>query len=142
MAEKLPLMPKATAVWLVDNTTLTFRQIADFVGMHELEVAGIADGEVAQGIKGFDPIVNNQLTADEISRAGFSAPRLRASSPTTNCGFLSQGRYRLPFGKSISPGMKRNEGSSERSSTSPGLTSCGTPPTSMRAPSSVAALST
>jgi hypothetical protein len=69
MAEKLPLMPKATAVWLVDNTTLTFRQIADFVGMHELEVAGIADGEVAQGIKGFDPIVNNQLTADEISRA-------------------------------------------------------------------------
>ena len=68
MAEKLPLMPKATAVWLVDNTTLTFRQIADFVGMHELEVAGIADGEVAQGIKGFDPIVNNQLTADEIER--------------------------------------------------------------------------
>jgi uncharacterized protein len=68
MAEKLPLMPKATAVWLVDNTTLTFRQIADFVGMHELEVAGIADGEVAQGIKGFDPIVNNQLTADEIRR--------------------------------------------------------------------------
>jgi uncharacterized protein len=69
MADKLPLMPKATAVWLVDNTTLTFRQIADFVGMHELEVAGIADGEVAQGIKGFDPIVNNQLTADEIKRA-------------------------------------------------------------------------
>jgi hypothetical protein len=68
MADKLPLMPKATAVWLVDNTTLTFRQIADFVGMHELEVAGIADGEVAQGIKGFDPIVNNQLAADEIER--------------------------------------------------------------------------
>jgi hypothetical protein len=68
MADKLPLMPKATAVWLVDNTTLTFRQIADFVGMHELEIAGIADGEVAQGIKGFDPIQNNQLTADEIKR--------------------------------------------------------------------------
>ena len=68
MADKLPLMPKATAVWLVDNTTLTFRQIADFVGMHELEVAGIADGEVAQGIKGFDPIANNQLTAEEIKR--------------------------------------------------------------------------
>ena len=68
MADNLPLMPKATAVWLVDNTTLTFRQIADFVGMHELEVAGIADGEVAQGIKGFDPITNNQLTAEEIRR--------------------------------------------------------------------------
>ncbi len=68
MTNDLPLMPKATAVWLIDNTTLTFRQIAEFVGMHELEVAGIADGEVAIGIKGFDPIVNNQLTADEIKR--------------------------------------------------------------------------
>ena len=68
MSQDLPLMPKATAVWLVDNTTLTFRQIADFVGMHELEVSGIADGEVAVGIKGFDPILNNQLTADEIKR--------------------------------------------------------------------------
>lgn len=65
----LPLMPKATAVWLVDNTTLTFRQIADFCGMHELEVAGIADGEVAQGIKGFDPIANGQVTAEQVKRA-------------------------------------------------------------------------
>jgi hypothetical protein len=64
----LPLMPKATAVWLVDNTTLTFRQIAEFVGMHELEIAGVADGEVAVGIKGFDPIANNQLTADDIQK--------------------------------------------------------------------------
>ncbi|MEO1292973.1 MAG: cell cycle transcriptional regulator TrcR [Pseudomonadota bacterium] len=63
-----PLMQKATAVWLVDNTTLTFRQIAEFCGLHELEVTGIADGEVAQGIKGFDPIANNQLTAEEIKR--------------------------------------------------------------------------
>ena len=62
------LMPKATAVWLVDNTTLTFRQIADFCGMHELEVSGIADGEVAIGIKGFDPVANSQLTAEEIRR--------------------------------------------------------------------------
>jgi hypothetical protein len=61
-------MPKATAVWLVDNTTLTFRQIADFCGMHELEVAGIADGEVAVGIKGFDPIANNQVDAEDIKR--------------------------------------------------------------------------
>lgn len=64
----LPLMQKATAVWLVENTTLTFKQIADFCGLHELEVNGIADGEVAQGIKGFDPIVNRQLTAEEIRR--------------------------------------------------------------------------
>ncbi|GMG84990.1 DUF1013 domain-containing protein [Paralimibaculum aggregatum] len=68
MTDTLPLMPKATAVWLVDNTTLTFRQIAEFCGMHELEVAGIADGEVAVGIKGLDPVQNNQLTAEEIRR--------------------------------------------------------------------------
>ncbi len=65
----LPIMAKATAVWLVDNTTLSFKQIADFCGLHELEVNGIADGEVAQGIKGFDPIANNQLTQQEIDKA-------------------------------------------------------------------------
>ena len=64
----LPLMTKATAVWLVDNTTLAFTQIAEFCGLHELEVNGIADGEVAVGVKGFDPIANNQLTAEEIKR--------------------------------------------------------------------------
>ncbi|TNF57819.1 MAG: DUF1013 domain-containing protein [Rhodobacteraceae bacterium] len=64
-----PLMAKATAVWLVDNTTLSFKQIADFCGMHELEVQGIADGDVAVGVKGFDPIANNQLTQEEIDRA-------------------------------------------------------------------------
>ena len=63
-----PLMSKATAVWLVDNTTLTFRQVADFCGMHELEVQGIADGDVATGVKGFDPVSNNQLDAIEIER--------------------------------------------------------------------------
>ncbi len=62
------LHPKATAVWLVDNTTITFKQIADFVEMHELEVQGIADGDVAQGVKGFDPIANNQLTEEEIEK--------------------------------------------------------------------------
>ncbi len=61
-----PLMAKATAVWLVDNTTLSFKQIADFCGLHELEIQGIADGDVAAGVKGFDPIANNQLTQDEI----------------------------------------------------------------------------
>jgi len=64
-----PLMAKATAVWLVDNTTISFKQIADFVGMHELEIQGIADGDVAAGVKGYDPIANNQLTHDEIEKA-------------------------------------------------------------------------
>jgi hypothetical protein len=63
-----PLMAKATAVWLVDNTTLTFRQVADFCGMHELEVQGIADGDVATGVKGFDPVANNQLDPIEIEK--------------------------------------------------------------------------
>ncbi len=63
-----PLMAKATAVWLVDNTTLSFSQIAAFCGMHELEVQGIADGDVAAGVKGFDPIANNQLDPVEIER--------------------------------------------------------------------------
>ena len=62
----LPLMQKATAVWLVENTSLTFRQIAVFCGLHELEISGIADGEVAQGIRGMDPISTNQLTREEI----------------------------------------------------------------------------
>ncbi len=65
-----PLMPKATAVWLVDNTSLTFDQIAEFCGLHVLEVKGIADGDVAQGIKGMDPISSGQLTRDELDKAG------------------------------------------------------------------------
>lgn len=64
----LPLMPKATAVWLVENTALTFEQIAEFCGMHALEVQGIADGEVAQGIMGVDPVGGAQLTQEEIRR--------------------------------------------------------------------------
>ena len=64
-----PIMAKATAVWLCDNTTMTFKQIADFCGLHELEVQGIADGDVAAGVKGFDPIANKQLTQDEIDKA-------------------------------------------------------------------------
>ncbi|MDV7145139.1 cell cycle transcriptional regulator TrcR [Tropicimonas sp. TH_r6] len=64
-----PLMAKATAVWLVDNTTISFKQIADFCGLHELEVQGIADGDVAAGVKGFDPVANNQLDQIEIDRA-------------------------------------------------------------------------
>ena len=64
-----PLMPKATAVWLVENTSLTFDQIADFCKLHPLEVKGIADGEVAAGIKGHDPITSGQLTREEIANA-------------------------------------------------------------------------
>ena len=63
-----PLMPKATAVWLVENTALTFRQIADYCNLHELEVKGIADGDVATGIKGLDPVTGGQLTRDEIQK--------------------------------------------------------------------------
>jgi hypothetical protein len=64
------LMPKATAVWLVDNTSLTFEQIADFAGLHHLEVKGIADGEVARDIRGADPIANGQLSREELDAAG------------------------------------------------------------------------
>ena len=64
-----PLHAKATAVWLVDNTTLTFKQVGDFCGLHELEVQGIADGDVAVGVRGFDPVANNQLTREEIEAA-------------------------------------------------------------------------
>lgn len=63
-----PLMPKATAVWLIDNTTLTFDQVAAFTGLHPLEVKGVADGEVAVGLQGVDPVQAGQLTAAEIAR--------------------------------------------------------------------------
>ena len=69
----LPLMPKATAIWLVENTSLSFKQIANFCGMHELEIKGIADGEVGAGIKGLNPITNNQLTKEEIERCSNDA---------------------------------------------------------------------
>ena len=69
----LPLMPKATAIWLVENTALTFKQIADFCGMHELEIKGIADGEVGMGINGLIPVSTNQLTKEEIDKAANDA---------------------------------------------------------------------
>ena len=64
----LPLMPKATAVWLIENTALTFTQIAEFCGLHELEVQGIADGDVATGMQGYNPIDNNQLEKENIMK--------------------------------------------------------------------------
>jgi len=77
-------MPKATAVWLVDNTALTFEQIAAFCGLHDLEVQGIADGEVAVGIRGLDPITNDQLTRDEIVRCEQDKSlRLNLNAPST-----------------------------------------------------------
>tara|TARA_B100000674_G_C37598583_1_gene804212 strand:+ start:114 stop:689 length:576 start_codon:yes stop_codon:yes gene_type:complete len=64
---KAPLMPMATAVWLVENTSLTFKQIAEFCKLHEVEIQGIADGEVAKGIVGYNPIMSGQLTREEIN---------------------------------------------------------------------------
>lgn len=77
------LMPKATAVWLIDNTTLSFEQIGGFCGLHELEVQAIADGEVATGMAGLDPIANGQLTQKEIDRCqGDTSARLKMAEET------------------------------------------------------------
>src|SRR5580765_2496174 len=83
MAEpQRPLMPKATAVWLVDNTSLTFDQIADFCGLHPLEVKGIADEDVAKGIKGMDPVTSGQLTREQIEEAEKNPKvRLKMAAP-------------------------------------------------------------
>ena len=70
-----PLMPMATAVWLVENTPLTFKQIADFCKLHEVEIQGIADGEVAKGIVGYNPIIANQLTREEIDLSSLDPNR-------------------------------------------------------------------
>ena len=78
-----PLMPKATAVWLVDNTKLTFEQIAAFCGLHELEVQAIADGEVAIGMQGLDPVAAGQVSKEEIARCELDPDaRLDISEPT------------------------------------------------------------
>jgi len=79
----VPLMPKATAVWLVDNTSLTFEQIAGFCSLHPLEVKAIADGESAQGIKGLDPILTGQLSRDEIDAAQADSSRKLKMSTST-----------------------------------------------------------
>jgi hypothetical protein len=79
----LPMMPKATAVWLVENTALTFKQIAEFCGLHELEVQAIADGEVVAGMTGLDPIASGQLTQEELDRAA-ADPNARLQLATSN----------------------------------------------------------
>ena len=92
-----PLMPKATAVWLVENTSLSFDQIADFCKLHPLEVKGIADGEVAAGIKGLDPITTGQLTREEIEKAQENPNhRLR----------LAESRVKLPEQKRVKKGPR------------------------------------
>ena len=87
MADNIPLMPKATAVWLVDNTSLTFEQIADFCGLHPLEVKGIADEDVAKGIKGQDPVASGQLTREQIEAAE-KDPKLRLK--------MAPPKYKMP----------------------------------------------
>ena len=72
---KTPFMPKATAVWLVENTTLTFKQIAEFCNLHELEIKGIADGDVAKGIKAYNPILAGQLSREEIDECSKNPER-------------------------------------------------------------------
>ncbi len=99
----LPLMPKATAVWLIEKTALTFTQIAEFCGMHPLEVQAIADGEVAQGIVGYDPVANGQVSADEISRAE-ADPELRLHLLPSNMPAPKRLR-----GSRYTPVAKRND---------------------------------
>ena len=82
------LMPKATAVWLIDNTTLTFEQISEFCDLHVLEVQAIADGDVGQGIIGFDPIQNGQLSKEEIERCS-SDSSLKLIQLDSNNNFAS-----------------------------------------------------
>ena len=87
MATAAPLMPKATAVWLIDNTSLTFEQIAEFCGMHPLEVKGIAAENVAKGIKGIDPIAAGQLTHEQIEQAE-KDPEMRLK--------MAPAKYKMP----------------------------------------------
>lgn len=99
-----PLMPKATAVWLVENTSLTFEQIGDFCGLHVLEVKGIADGDVAQGIKGLDPVANGQLMREEIERC--------SADPSARLKMLESGIQvpeRRPTGQRYTPLSKRQD---------------------------------
>jgi hypothetical protein len=99
----LPLMPKATAVWLIDKTALTFTQIGELCGMHPLEVQAIADGEVAQGIVGYDPVANGQLTKEEIKRCEEDPERRLRLLPNANPA------PKRPKGARYTPVAKRND---------------------------------
>ena len=96
----LPLMPKATAVWMIEKTALTFTQVADFCGMHPLEVQAIADGEVAQGIVGYDPVANMQVTKEEIARCEKDpAARLQMIPPANPINKRSKAARYTPVAK-------------------------------------------
>ncbi len=96
----MPLMPKATAVWLIEKTALTFTQIADFCGMHPLEIQAIADGEVAQGIVGYDPVANSQVTAADIARCESDATaRLKLLATTLPAPKRLRGARYTPVAK-------------------------------------------
>ena len=97
----LPLMPKATAVWLIEKTALTFTQIADFCQMHPLEIQAIADGEVAQGIVGYDPVANKQVAADDIKRAEADPEARLKLIPSSQVAKRRNARY--------TPVAKRND---------------------------------
>ena len=84
------LMPKATAVWLVDNSSMTFEQIADFCGLHPLEVKGIADGEVARDIRGADPIANGQLSREELDKAQADSKYLMKAQKSRHAELLKR----------------------------------------------------
>lgn len=99
----LPLMPKATAVWLIEKTALTFTQIAEFCGMHPLEVQAIADGEVAQGIVGYDPVANHQVRQEDITRCEAN-PDLRLKVLSTPNPI-----HRRSKGARYTPVAKRND---------------------------------
>jgi len=102
MIMTLPLMPKATAVWLIEKTALTFEQIADFCGMHPLEIQAIADGEVAQGIVGYDPVANKQTTAEAIKRCEADpSARLKVLEAANPGAKRSKGAKYTPVAKRI-----------------------------------------
>ena len=93
-----PLMPKATAVWLIENTMLTFKQISDFCNLHELEVKGIADGDVAKGIKAYNPILAGQLTREEIEASSNDGNRpLRLNKKTIDIRSKEKKKHPLPI---------------------------------------------
>lgn len=104
----IPLMPKATAVWLIENTSLTFEQIADFCSMHILEIQGIADGEVARGIIGVNPMQSGQLTGDEILRCEKN-PNARLSLNENVKNAILQEQHKKKKSKKYTPIARRQD---------------------------------
>ena len=95
--KNVPLMPKATAVWLVENTSLSFRQIANFCNLHELEIKGIADGDVAKGIKAYNPILAGQLTREEVDLSSKDHSRPLTLNKKKEEVVVSKGRKKVKY---------------------------------------------